>query len=313
MANQKERNLALAIASCSDVCSAIKDANHPCHKVVSWQADQFEPRITEVIGSRLHRPEPWTGDLATAKIMFLSSNPSFNPAENFPNWNEEEWNDEDVSIFGAERFTSNIERKFGAIDSPDSLLRDRTIERSRVLSDLVKHWAWVRRYAAFVLDKSVPDTSAISDYVMTELVHCKSRQERGVQQALSHCSEKWFEKMMAISPASLIFVAGKPAAESFVEMFHDQVPSEWGPWQKSKSDKSIGVFPKSIKHLQTLLNDREWGIEEQKKNMCLVELSGKPRLVVYLARPGGHGLPSPWVHSELVHPEILKLWRSKIL
>ena len=118
---------------------------------------------------------------------------------------------------------------------------------------------------------------------------------------------------MTISPAELIFVAGKPAARSFVEMFHDQVPIEWGPWQESISGERIGVFPESVEHLRTLMENGEWGVDTQKQNMCFVEIGGRPRLVVYIARPGGHGLTAPWNHPDLVHPEILKLWRSEIL
>lgn len=312
MATLRAKNLALAISSCSDVCTAISDKNHPCHKVVDWQANQHKPQITEVSGSKLHRPEAWTGDLEKAKIIFLSSNPSFNSVEQFPNWNEIEWSDETISRFGAERFISFPDRGFGALDSSDSSLRDRTIGLNRELSELVKHWSWARRYAAYVLNKDISKTSAISDYVMTELVHCKSFSEVGVMQALFHCSSKWFERMMEISPAKLIFVGGKPAAIAFVEMFKEQVPSNWGPWQDLEMHGLKGVFPKSVKHLRHLIENKKWGVEEQKGNMCKVEIGGQSRLVVYIARPGGHGLTAPWNHPELVHPEILKLWRDQI-
>lgn len=312
MSNIDEKNLALAIASCSDVCDSLLDSTHPCHKVVAWQANQFQPAIAKVIGSQLQRPEPWTGDLGTAKIMFLSSNPSFNPEENFPNWNQEQWSQENISLFGAERFTKSRDRLFGAIDSPDKSTRDRTIGVDGNLSKEVKHWRWVRRYTAFVLEKDISETSAISDYVMTELVHCKSFDEFGVMQALSHCSLKWFERIMDISPANLIFVGGKPAALAFVEMFKEQVPSHWGPWQNVGLEKEKGVFPKSVNHFRNLIGSKKWGVEEQKRNMCMVEMGGRPRLVVYIARPGGHGLTAPWKHTELVHDEILQIWRAQL-
>ena len=313
MANQIEKNLALAIASCSDVCIAIGDKKHPCHKVVSWQAQQFQPVITEVIWSQLHRPEPWTGDLATAKIVFLASNPSFDPNENFPNWNEKEWSDEDVSRFGAERFTSDIDRKFGAIDSPDPSLRDRTIWRSGNLSKEVKHWKWVRQFAAFTLGKEVSQTSAITDYVMTELVHCKSPHEEGVVQAVSQCTLKWFEQIMAISPANIIFIAGAKSAEAFVEMYGDRIPNNWGSWGNSRFGKGNGLWPRTENDLHNLVKSGNWTPEVQKANMCTVEISGRPRLVIYIARPGGGGgINSPWNHLDLVHPDILKIWREQL-
>ena len=84
--------LALDISSCGEVNNSLNDKSHPCHDVVKWQADQWEPPILQISNSKMHRPEAWTGDLGAAPMMFLSSNPSFNPKENFPNWNSDDWN-----------------------------------------------------------------------------------------------------------------------------------------------------------------------------------------------------------------------------
>ena len=311
MSTQNERNLALAIASCSDVCESFGDAGHPCHKVVTWQIDKFRSIVREVQGSIMHRPEPWTGELATAKIIFLASNPSFDPDENFPSWNENQWNEENIALFGAERFTSSTTRKYGATDSKEKSTRDRTIGiNGQPSKKAVRHWSWVRQFAAYAMGKPVSQTSAISDYVMTELVHCKSRGEAGVPQALTYCSEKWFEKIMAISPAEVIFVAGAKAGEAFATLYRNQVPDDWGSWANSKIGKGKGVFPKEEGELPLLIKTGRWGLEDQKKNICSIEIGGKKRLVIYIARPGGGGLTAPWTHAELFHPEILKIWRS---
>lgn len=78
--------LALEIASCTEVTSALNDKNHPCNGVVTWQSKQWVSTITTIGESPMLRPEAWTGDITKAPIIFLSSNPSFNSKENYPNW-----------------------------------------------------------------------------------------------------------------------------------------------------------------------------------------------------------------------------------
>jgi len=313
MSNHNDLNLALSIASCSEVCSSLADETHPCHTIVSWQADQFEPNIVDIVGSQLQRPEPWTGDLSSAKIVFLSSNPSFDPNENFPNWNREQWNDESISLFGAERFTISRSRNYGATDSEDGSIRDRTIDLQGKLSKEVSHWRWVRQFAAFTLGKSVSETSARTDYVMTELVHCKSTHEQGVLQSLSHCTDKWFETIMLNSPAKIIFVAGAKAAEAFVAKFGSEIPNDWGSWGNSRFGKGKGSWPRTKNQLHRFLESGQWTVESQMRNMCTIQIGGMPRLVIYIARPGGGGgINTPWNHPELIHNEILKIWQSQI-
>jgi hypothetical protein len=307
----KANALALQIAKCSDVCASISDSNHPCHQVVGWQAGQFSPKITEVLGSNLHRPEPWTGDLAKAKMIFLSSNPSFDPAENFPTWNDLAWPDKEISQFGAQRFVSNQERNFGASDSPHPEIRDRTIRRDGTLSKEVAHWRWVRQFASFAMDKPLEDTSAVSDYVMTELVHCKSSHEEGVIQALPHCTKKWFEKIMEISPAKIVFVTGAKAGDAMASVYSDSIPDNWGSWGNSRFGKGKGIWPRTGIELKELVEADLWGIDAQLRNSCRIDISGVSRLVVYIARPGGGGgINSPWNHKNLIHPQILEMWQQ---
>jgi len=308
----KANALALEIAKCSDVCNSLTEINHPCNPVVTWQAGKFSPKITEVAGSNLQRPEPWTGDLTQAKMIFLSSNPSFDASENYPTWNEELWNDEAVSQFGAKRFVSDFKRNFGAMDSPDSEIRDRTIGRDGTLSKEVAHWRWVRQFAAFALGKPVGETSAISDYVMTELVHCKSPHEEGVVQALSHCSEKWFEKIMELSPAKVLFITGAKAAEAIVSVYGDSIPDDWGSCGNSKFGKGKGTWPRTGLELENLMAGDLWNAEAQMKNMCRVKISGLSRLLVYVARPGGGGgINTPWNHPDLIDSKIIETWRQE--
>lgn len=64
--------LALSIAHCPEVEAARREPGHPCRKIVTSQS--ADPKLWQA-------PEPWAGNLASGRIVFLSSNPSINHAE----------------------------------------------------------------------------------------------------------------------------------------------------------------------------------------------------------------------------------------
>ena len=97
------KKLALEISGCAEVCEAIGKNSHPCHKVVDWQTKQWSPVTSDVQISKFHRPEAWTGNLSSAPIIFLASNPSFNADENYPDWSDD-WQEEKILDFAMHRF-----------------------------------------------------------------------------------------------------------------------------------------------------------------------------------------------------------------
>ncbi|MFZ2228684.1 MAG: hypothetical protein WA090_04785 [Candidatus Nanopelagicaceae bacterium] len=307
-------SLALSISSCAEVCKALQDGSHDCHEVVNWQAGQWAPKIDSLVGSPMHRPEAWTGDLERAPIIFLSSNPSFDAMENFPSWDTKSWSDEDISDFGANRFSNDAGRRFGATDGPRLVDADKTIGKDGNLSGQVKHWRWVRSFAAMVLNKPIADTSAISDFVMTELVHCKSPHEEGVIQAMETCKEKWLDQILKISPARLIFVAGAKTGMDFARMYPDDLPATWGKWANDKNGKGKGFWPKSAEELKAAKSSGAWDFDpHQKLNSHSMSIAGMNRTVIYISRPSPGGpIYAPWNHPDLVDPLLLDYWRSKI-
>ena len=260
----------------------------------------------------MHRPEAWTGQLSIAPIMFVASNPSFDKKENFPNWDSNVWDESSISDFGANRFSNKTDRKYGATDVGGKVGPDRTVGLTGTVSKSVSHWKWVRKYVAMVLGKDISETSAVTDYVMTELVHCKSPKEQGVwSQSLSTCSSKYFERILELSPAKLIFIAGVKSAKSFAETYPQLVPNNWGAW--SNSLKGKGSWPATKVSLAEMVKNDKWGLEIQMQNSFETELGGQKRTFIYIARPGGGGgLYAPWVHEKLLHPELIKHWRSKL-
>lgn len=306
------KKLAIKIASCSEVQEALNNNSHPCHEVVGWQSKQWSSPILQIENSQMHRPEAWTGDIVNAPILFLSSNPSFDPEENYPNWNEKEWPTAKVSDFAINRFTSNIERGYGASDGIGKDRIDRTVDKNGQLSDKVKYWDWARRMVAYIHGTSIDKVSAQSDYAMTEIVHCKSQKEEGVEDAREKCKEKYLEQILSISKAQLIIINGKHACVNMKALFPDKFPKTWGKWN-SDGTLSGGFWPEKKRQFPSELAESKWALDVQKQHQITFELAGQDRTFQYFAKSGGGGgLYTPWNHPDLVHPEVLKSWRALI-
>jgi hypothetical protein len=299
--------LALEISSCSEVANALSDASHPCHGVVSWQAKQWIPTITTIANSDMHRPEAWTGDITKAPIIFLSSNPSFNKDENYPSWDLNKWPVEKILDFALNRFSAKQLRLYGATEYGALKNFDRTIELDGALSKKrVRYWSWVRQLVSHILEKPEDQVSAIDDYVMTEIIHCKSPHEEGVVSARKKCKDKYLERILALSPAELIFIVGKNAALDMHSIFPGQFPKDW-------AEINGGFWPKTAKEFPGILKEGLWGINEQSKHAVQIEIGGKSRTVIYFAKPGGGGgLYAPWRNRGLIDPDLLAQWRKAI-
>jgi len=89
------RQLLGEIAHCP-VAKAIRlgdsPVSAPCHNVVSLQA-----------GKSFQLPEPWSGQIDTAPLLFVSSNPAIDELEVYP---DESWEDGKTTDFFQKRFTS---------------------------------------------------------------------------------------------------------------------------------------------------------------------------------------------------------------
>lgn len=304
--------LAIEINSCAEVSKAMSDSNHPCHKVVNWQAKEWNPPILQIANSRMHRPEAWTGDIVNAPVLFLSSNPSFDLEENYPNWDLNDWPIEKVEDFATNRFTSQIERGYGASDGLSSKQIDRTISKDGKLLHKVTYWNWARSLVAYIHGKDISEISAHSDYAMTEIVHCKSKKEKGVKKARIKCKDKYLERILQVSNAKLIIISGKHACEDIKNIFPDKFPSSWGLWNADGSS-SDGFWPMTIIDFPTELAENRWSLDVQSKHAVSFEIAGQVRTFQYFAKSGGGGgLNAPWNVPELVHPQVLSNWRKLI-
>lgn len=187
------RTLALSVSRCPKIPCARRDATHPCHEIVNLQPD--DPDVFQV-------PEGWAGNLTEGRIVFVSSNPSISEAgdtasgevaEDYPT---SSWDDNEIAHFMTERFAPD-----GYANAAGQFLR-----KDKSWSSPVTFWNGVRNRAAELLG---PGADPALDYVMTEVVHCKSKREKGVKKAASHCAERHLDRILEASPADLIVVLGE--------------------------------------------------------------------------------------------------------
>lgn len=94
------RQLLSEISHCS-VADAIRSGSSPvavpCHKIVGLQT-----------GSLFQLPEPWSGQIDIARLLFISSNPSINELEEYPEKSWELHRTTDFSIIDSPRLLAGL-------------------------------------------------------------------------------------------------------------------------------------------------------------------------------------------------------------
>ena len=137
--NRREE-LLLALTRCSDLDEGRSDRSHPCAAVVNVQ-DTGDRKV----------PEPWSGHIETAPLLFIGSNPSIGAGDGDPT---PSWTEADTVSYFQRRF----DRDAGWV-LPGEFNK-------------VRFWCSVRARAKELLGReAVPG----EDFTLTEVVHCKSR------------------------------------------------------------------------------------------------------------------------------------------
>ncbi len=182
-----EKNLLLKIArnpEPQDVFDKLKkgkDVESPYTEVVKAQV--------EMGVKDMHLPEPWNGHLSKANVMVISSNPSISADENFPT---KKWNDDDIAEFFDGRFSEERENI------------------SRFWSSIAKYVSWILPEAE---GKSVMDI--LDEFVvMTEIVHCKSKEEIGVNECASE-EVKFLDEIISKFTGDYIIILGSTAGKFY--------------------------------------------------------------------------------------------------
>ena len=219
MANQKSdmEKLFKDIACCENVCDYFngKPKENPCGEIIrsqfglydcTYNYNNFQNDCSN-FKNYFQIPEPWSGHIDKAPLLFLGSNPSIDAIEYYPRFGEiccsNSKQGEELPLFDGkplidfynERFEKNTEKK-----------------------DWSKYWKGAEDIASWLYDKKNSNNNGEvipgCDYALSEVVHCKSTDEEGIKKALEECSGKYLERLLGISPAKVVVVLGKPAKDA---------------------------------------------------------------------------------------------------
>ena len=267
------RKIAVSIARCDELDFAKVDSSHPCSSVVREQ-DEVPDR---------HLPEPWFGNLEKAKILFISSNPSIDlnhgsTGENYP---RASWSDEKIGEWFVRRVDQTWDEVPVSFKHPihRSFLW-RCIDgeyRGANPSGRTPQQSWNRTQG--IAEELLGDVADPSEnWALTEVVHCKSRDARGVAKALPMCTAKWLDPIMqAATDSNLVVLAGREVRDGWARTV-SEVPADFG--------KEIG---KDIKNAQLV----------RALNNSFIATLGHRRLVTYMRQPTVSNKFSTWYGPEV--------------
>jgi len=175
---------------------------HTCYEVVNVQQSAKY--------SDFSLPEPWSGEIDKAKLLFVSSNPSIgeippkSPCEIYPNGS---WEDHDIINYFNGRFGGRGKNYIsGGI---------KTLLDNGQYGKSVAFWSSVKARAREIYDR---DVIPGMDYALTEVVHCKSKDEIGVSKARKYCSEQYMKDILENSRANIVVVLGVQARLAMADL-----------------------------------------------------------------------------------------------
>jgi hypothetical protein len=184
------------IFRCEELESARRSASHPCSKIVGAQAYSFAGNPPFQV------PEPWRGNLRLAPLLFISSNPAIDQTDDSP-WNTEP--DETI----AEYFNLGFGETFPRILHPNRLA-------GRYRETNVKFWSSIQKFAAEFFERNKQHVFPDQDFAITEVVHCKSPSEYGVDKnSRAKCFELHMPGILQRSAAVVVCTLGRHAEEAF--------------------------------------------------------------------------------------------------
>ena len=218
-----ERKLAVAIARCENLSIALRDDSHPCHKVVSFQADT---------PSR-HIPEAWFGNIVDSQVLLISSNPSIDLNENVEgeNYPRASWGDDEISEWITRRVDQSwneVPVTFQRRPFKDFLWRCIDGEYRGAGKGTQPQPTWNNAHR-LVIELLGEGANPAKNYALTEVVHCKSQNAVGVPEASSICSENWLGKIMDLAKDAKIVVLLVSHVRPWAKkQFRDSVPNNFG-------------------------------------------------------------------------------------
>jgi len=215
------RQLARDIAQCSELKNVSLDSGHPCQTVA----------YESCAGDFRQLPEAWVGNLETARLMILSSNPTISVEKNpkkqelfplggtsNPEIEHPEWPIDRVLDFRLNRFEQRRETPYVLSDT-----RYLTVAGSHVASTN-KYWTQSFRIGREIFGN---EFQMERDIILTEVVHCKSKKEIGVKEAVATCSKRYLNRLLGLTMAQLVVIAGAQARARVHELRQMKADVVW--------------------------------------------------------------------------------------
>ena len=209
MANQKSdmENLFENIACCKNVrnyFNGVLEGNgkkpHPCGEIIRSQFGLYDCTYNNfqndcyIFKCNFQIPEPWSGHIDKAFLLFLGPNPSFSADEHYPGFGEiccsNSKQGEELPLFDEKQLIDFYDKRF---------------ENNPKKNSWSKYWKKAEDIASWFYGKKVIPGC---DYALSEVVHCKSKGQEGVEEALEECTTKYLERLLDISPAKVVVVLG---------------------------------------------------------------------------------------------------------
>lgn len=183
-----QRELLLAVARCAG--GSPPSPRFPeCASVVAAQDAKG--------ASDFQVPEAWRGDLANARLLFVSSNPGLNRHDDCPTADQSDQAIVDYYSAGfPEQFPKNLDRA------------------GRPNPRAVSFWSSILKRASELYGRSPKLIRPGTDFAITETVHCKSPSEAVARSAARQCVAQHFGSIARISSARVVVILGAFAADA---------------------------------------------------------------------------------------------------
>ena len=186
------RALLEEIAHCPIVVSCKSGHEHPCGRVVDLQRDASL--------SKHQVPEPWSGHLDEALILFVGTGPAMARGEDYAVWSDP-----------ADEVADYFDGRFG--DGPRQIL-DGVYPPipGRHSATPLQSWVELKARAAELVEDPVPGV----DYAVTYAVHCRTQGELGLRPAMTVCPDRYLRRVVAAARRAVVLIAVGPHAGAAV-------------------------------------------------------------------------------------------------
>jgi hypothetical protein len=199
------------VYNCTDGCI--------CDEIIRYQKTSYND---------FQIPEPWTGNLDEADVLFISSlNPGYDKNENYPSY---KWGQNEIMNFFENRFNNRryTSKEFKPLDKTGENLK------------MPHYWSEVQNILELITGTN--QGLGYKRYAMTEIVHCKSKKwtcfKKSGRAIQKECENKFLKRILDITNASVIICFGSEAKDYF--------------WSRFKN-----IYQENSNFIETVWNDKK--------------------------------------------------------